>query len=198
MDIQWTQLKYGYNPTLRGLYRGFTYPAWSNGLITGVAFHAYTYGKENGGLFYGGILSGLTSAFLSSYFDYKKIITQLNRTSNKFPIECFLTLTMREIPACLSYYPVYDIVKTPINNVIKKDNISIALAGGIAGTTCWLSSYWADVLNTNVMTGKKLKDVVNTLKINDYFRGMSAALVRGFIVNSVGYICYETSKTILS
>lgn len=184
----WLQSNYKYNVTIRSLYRGFTYPAVTNSIISGFAFQSYEFCKKNDktyGMLLGGITSGIITGILSSYFEYKKISAQL-LISPKFNFQCILTILMREIPACTAYYPVYDIMK--------KYNYNSFISGGIAGMSCWTFSYWADVINTHVMSGKSFTNVIKTLKIKDYFKGIHICLIRAFIINGIGYFFYDLSK----
>ncbi len=186
----WLQVKHIEPLTFKSLYRGITYPAFTNGGITAVGFYVYEHYKKNYGtygMFYGGILSGVVTGTISCYIDYKKIADQLNTKIVTFPKMGILTTVMREIPACLTYFPIYDIVRS--------HGVSPFLSGGIAGITCWISSYWADVINTNVMSGKSFTTTINTLKFGDYFKGLKIALPRAFIVNAIGYFFYELSKS---
>lgn len=186
----WLQVKHIEPLTFKSLYRGITYPAFTNGGITAVGFCAYEHCKTNHGTYgmlYGGILSGIMTGTMACYVDYKKITNQLNNKFGRFPRTGILTSIMREVPACLTYFPVYDTVRTY--------GVSPFLSGGIAGITCWISSYWADVINTNVMNGKSFKTTINTLKFGDYFKGLEIVLPRAFIVNATGYFFYELSKS---
>jgi hypothetical protein len=187
----WVQVNHNERLSIRGLYRGYAYPAFTNGIISGVGFHVYETAKKSYGeygSFIGGVMAGCTTAGLSGYFEYKKITEQLNMKI-KFPLSGALTLLMREIPACIFYFPVYD--------GLRERNISIMTSGGVAGVTCWISSYWADVLNTHAMSGKSLTQTIKTLKIRDYFKGMHIVLPRAFIANAMGYFFYEQSKWLL-
>lgn len=179
--------------TLRNLYRGFSYPAFTNGVITGISFHAYTFCKnkdEKYGMLSGSIATGIITTLLCAYPEYKKISKQMNiRNAKKYPYQTFLTLTMREIPASICYYPVYDL--------LRNRNYNIPLSGGLAGVVCWLSSYWADVLNTKVMTGITIKQALLSTKFIDYFKGLEIVIPRAFLVNSFGYYFYELSKDII-
>lgn len=184
----WLQVSHIEKPSIRGLYRGFAYPAFSNSLISGFAFKFYEYGKETNvphnkilGGFYAGVITGL----LSSVVEYKKIKEQLS-INTKFNKECIITMLMREIPACIFYYPMYD--------YLKNKNYSTLISGGIAGVSCWLSSYWADVLNTHVMSGSSLKSTILKLTLKDYFRGILVVIPRAFFINATGYYFYELSK----
>jgi hypothetical protein len=184
----WLQVQRIEAISIRGVYRGYAYPTLFSSLISGLAFKAYEYGKKSNpeyGKLIGGVYSGVTTGLLASWVEYKKISAQLV-SSNKFNIECIVTMLLREIPACVCYYPIYEYLKE------KKYNTMIA--GGIAGVTCWTSSYWADVLNTRVMSGSSLKYLIATLSIRDYFRGIVVCIPRAFIINATGYYFYEMSK----
>jgi hypothetical protein len=184
----WIQVSHKEKPTIRGLYRGFAYPAFSNSLISGVAFKFYEFGKETNiknSEILGGLYAGVLTGLLSSVVEYKKIKEQLS-INTKFNKECIITMLMREIPACIFYYPMYD--------YLKKNNYSTLLSGGIAGVTCWVSSYWADVLNTHVMSGSSLKSLILKLTLKDYFRGILIVIPRAFFINASGYYFYELSK----
>lgn len=188
----WLQVQRQEPITLKGLYRGFAYPTLFNSLISGIAFKAYEYGKQSNsehGTLIGGLYSGIITGLLSTWIEYKKISAQLV-SSNKFNYECIGTMLLREIPACCCYYPVYD--------YLKDNKFNTLTAGGIAGVTCWTSSYWADVLNTRVMAGSSLKSLILTLGVRDYFRGILVCVPRAFIINATGYYFYEMSKNHLN
>jgi hypothetical protein len=182
----WTQMRHIEKISLKSLYRGFTYPAYTNGIINGIVFHAYEYIKKDYGMILGGIYAGVITGLLSSYFEYEKVRAQLKLQHNFRKIIIFTTV-LREIPACTFYYPVYD--------NLKLKGMSPFLSGGIAGVTCWLSSYWLDVINTHIINGYTLKYVIKTLSFHDYFRGLSLILPRAFVINAVGYYFYDLSKT---
>jgi len=184
----WIQVQRSESITIKGLYRGFAYPTLFNSLISGIAFKAYEYGKNSDsehGKLLGGIYSGIATGLLAAWVEHKKISAQLV-CSNKFNIECIGTMLLREIPACCCYYPIYDYLKDKKYNTL--------IAGGIAGITCWISSYWADVLNTRVMAGSSFKSLIMTLGFRDYFRGILVSVPRAFIINATGYYFYEMSK----
>jgi len=186
----WIQVSHKEKITIKGLYRGFTYPTLFNSLISGFAFKSYEYGKNTNvkhNQILGGIYAGITTGLLSAIIEYKKIKEQL-AIKTKFNKQCLITMQLREIPACSSYYPIYE--------NLKEKKYSTIVSGGIAGVTCWTSSYWADVLNTHVMTGSNLKDVLHKLTFKDYFRGILVSIPRAFIINAVGYYFYEFSKEI--
>jgi solute carrier family 25 carnitine/acylcarnitine transporter 20/29 len=184
----WLQVQHKEKMTIKGLYRGFMYPTIFNSLISGIAFKSYEYGKDTNvkhNQILGGIYAGITTGLLSAFIEYKKVKAQLF-INTKFNKECIITMLLREIPACTFYYPIYE--------YLKEKNFSTIVSGGIAGITCWTSSYWADVLNTYVMTGSSIKSVVQKLTLKDYFRGILVCVPRAFIINAVGYYFYEISK----
>jgi solute carrier family 25 carnitine/acylcarnitine transporter 20/29 len=184
----WIQVQRLESITIRGLYRGFVYPTLFSSIISGLAFKAYEYGKKTDSTYdkiIGGIYAGSITALLSSWIEYKKISAQL-LSKNKFNIECVGTMGLREIPACVFYYPIYE--------HLKEKNYNTLISGGIAGVTCWTSSYWADVLNTHVMSGLSIKQTIRKLTMGDYFRGIIICIPRAFIINACGYYFYEMSK----
>jgi solute carrier family 25 carnitine/acylcarnitine transporter 20/29 len=184
----WLQVSYKEKITIKNLYRGFSYPTLFNSLISGFAFKVYEYGKEIDSKYnklIGGIYAGIVTGTLSSIVEYKKIKAQL-LINAKFNPECIITMQMREIPACIFYYPIYEL--------LKEQNFNTIMAGGIAGITCWTSSYWADVLNTHVMAGSTMRQVFKKLFFKDYFRGILICIPRAFVINATGYYFYEISK----
>lgn len=187
----WLQMSHKEKITIKNLYRGFTYPTLFNSLISGFAFKAYEYGKKSDSKYnsiIGGIYAGVITGLLSSFVEYKKIKAQLI-INTKFNPECLITMQLREVPACIFYYPIYDI--------LKENNYNTLISGGIAGITCWTSSYWADVFNTHVMSGLTIKEVVKKLVFRDYFRGILVCVPRAFIINATCYYFYELSKNTL-
>lgn len=184
----WVQVQRNEIITMKGLYRGFMYPTLFSSLISGAAFKAYEHGKNVDSKYnkiIGGIYAGTLTGLLSSWVEYKKVSAQL-LSSNKFNVECVGTMLLREIPACVCYYPIYEI--------LKEQNYNTLVSGGIAGVTCWTSSYWADVLNTHVISGSRIKQVIAKLTIRDYFRGIIICIPRAFVINACGYYFYEISK----
>jgi len=184
----WVQVERREIITIRGLYRGFVYPTLFSSLISGVAFKAYEHGKKTDSKYnkiIGGVYAGIVTGLLSAWVEYKKISAQL-LCSNKFNMECIGTMLLREIPACVCYYPIYE--------HLKEQNYNTLVSGGIAGVTCWTSSYWADVLNTHVMSGLSIKETVGKLALRDYFRGIIICIPRAFVINACGYYFYEMSK----
>ncbi len=184
----WLQVQHKEQITIRSLYRGFMYPTLFNSVISGLAFGTYSQLKKQDpkyGHIIGGIGAGIVTGILSSFIEYKKISAQLN-IKTKFNIEGFYTILMREIPACTFYYPVYD--------YLRSKDFGPVMAGGLAGISCWTSSYWADVLNTHVMSGSTLKTVIAKLQYRDYWRGIGVCIPRAFVINGMGYYFYETSK----
>ena len=194
LDTYKTWIQTNYNDkkiSFRPLYRGFAYPALTYGISNGIGFEIYEYFKNNtenkiAGKIIGSSLAGTTNAVFSGYFEYKKINSQLKNVNKTIPYQSIYTLLMREIPSGIFYFPVYD--------YCKDRNISSFMSGGIAGMTCWISCYWADVLNTNVMKGERLENVVKRLKFIDYFKGLYIVIPRAFIVNAVGYFVYDYVK----
>jgi solute carrier family 25 carnitine/acylcarnitine transporter 20/29 len=191
----WKQVNYlNYSKTnielIKNLYRGFSYPAFTNSIISGCAFKVYQEVKPYN-IILGGICAGIITGSMSSYFEYKKITLQLNmNNTNNFKFRYIYPLLLREIPACTFYYPVYDTLITY--------KIHPLLAGGISGVTCWVSSYWADVINTHVVNNDyTIRQVVKKLHFFDYFKGLSICIPRAFIVNAIGYYTYEKSKEYL-
>jgi solute carrier family 25 carnitine/acylcarnitine transporter 20/29 len=186
----WLQVSYKEKITIKNLYRGFIYPTIFNSLISGFAFKTYEYGKEMDSKYnkiIGGVYAGIVTGMLSSVVEYQKIKAQL-LINPKFNPECLITMQLREIPACVFYYPIYEI--------LKEQYFSTIMAGGIAGVTCWTSSYCSDVLNTHVMSGLTIRQVIKKLVFRDYFRGILICIPRAFIINATGYYFYELSKTI--
>lgn len=214
----WVQVKKNESISLRGLYRGFIYPTIFNSLISGIAFKTYEIGKKpifesvdksssqsfsssvsssyssysSSSTFnniIGGFYAGIITGVLSSWIEYKKITAQLE-SKNKFNVQCIGTMLLREIPACICYYPIYDF--------LREEKFSIWVSGGIAGVTCWTSSYWADTLNTHVMSGLTISQVIKKLKFSDYFRGIGVCIPRAFLINASGYTFYELAKTYIN
>jgi len=184
----WLQVQHKEIITIKGLYRGFTYPTLFNSLVNGFAFQSYEYGKNSDikyNTIIGGLYAGIVTGILSTVIEYKKIKSQLDYKI-KFNKQCIITMLMREIPACICYYPIYDL--------LKENNYSTVLSGGIAGITCWTSSYCFDTLNTHVMSGMTIKQVIKKLSFLDYYRGISICIPRAFLINSVSYYFYEFSK----
>lgn len=157
------------------LFNGFLPVLISNSIITGVQFYSY----EN----CNPILLGLNSALLVAPTDYYKIQKQINGVYRlEFPRGFGITF-LREMIALNFYFRSYNFLE-------KKTNVLVA--GGIAGSCSWLLSYCVDTIKTRIQMGKTLKEALNMKKI---YNGLSFCLIRGFIVNAVGFYGASLCKT---
>ena len=88
------------------------------------------------------------------------------------------------------------------------DKLSSLLAGGFAGVCTWASMYPIDYAKTLIQsdsfTTPKYKNAVDCLKkevaakgLPVIFTGFPIMVLRAFVVNGAGFVCFEKSKTLL-
>jgi len=180
----WKQVMHIELYNLKSLYRGVSFPLLSSGIINSVSFKTYEYYKSKNEPIKGSILAGSVFGITSYPFELYKLRKQIG--VGVMPKVGMITILLRDIPASIFYYPVYD--------YMRQHNWPILLSGGIAGCGAWLISYPMDVLHTHVIKNNNLITTMRELKWNNYTRGLTFALYRGFIVNAIGYLFYEMGK----
>lgn len=159
------------------LFNGLLPVMLSNSIITGIQFYSY----QN----YNPILLGLNSALLITPIDYYKTQKQI---FGKYKVELpkgFGITFAREFIALNFYFRTYDFLE-------KK--VGVFIAGGLAGSSSWLMSYSIDTIKTRVQTGKTYQEAIYMKK---YHNGLSFCLLRGFIINAIGFYGASLSQNLI-
>lgn len=117
------------------------------------------------------------------------------------------TLTlMRDIPANIVYFGVYEIVKQAMTNKASLAATALA-AGALAGVAFWPVALPMDTLKTRYQTAEEgrynnIADVYNEVIKEDgiagLFNGMGPAMIRSAPANAVSFLGAEVTKKVLS
>lgn len=157
------------------LFNGFIPILLSNSIITGIQFYSYENSHP--------ILMGLYSALLVTPTDYYKIQKQITgKYKMEFPRGFNITF-LRETIALNFYFRCYNYLEKKVN---------VFVAGGISGSGSWLLSYCIDTIKTRIQMGETFK---NAIKMKQFYNGLSHCLIRGFLVNAVGFYGASLCKT---
>lgn len=157
------------------LYNGLTFPLVSNSMIIGSQFYFY----HN----HSSLLAGIISGMMVAPVDYFKIQKQIKKDYKyKIQIPLGLNITiLREVISLPIYFNSYYFLNEKLDNSF--------ISGGIAGMLSWLIPYPIDTIKTRMQTGYSFK---KSISMGNYMRGIKFCLLRGFIVNSIGF--YSVNK----
>ena len=86
--------------------------------------------------------------------------------------------------------------------------LNALLAGGMAGVFTWGASYPLDFIKTLIQTDNIEKPKHNSMmgyfreelskgSIRRIFTGIEIMLLRAFVVNGTGFVCFETGKKLV-
>lgn len=118
---------------------------------------------------------------------------------------------LRDTFGAAVYFTSYETFKLLLNHTMSDENdrwsilkeysnnwVSIALAGGMSGSLCWLSIFPFDTLKSLqqkaliTLIVRKEEHTIDTLKLrNNIYRGVSASVLRSFFTSMVFFSAYE-------
>lgn len=172
-------------------YRGISAPLMSNGFINSIFF----YSKEKSGAFglnshwSQGAFAGLSASPIITFVDSIKVLQQSNSSMHQWkPWRGAIGTHLRESICMGIYFGMY-------NELRNNHNFHPALAGGITGISSWLFTYPIDVVKSRIQTDYSLS-YKNAIKQGKLLNGIEIALVRGALVNSVGFWVYDYLNSI--
>ena len=167
------------------LFNGAKYPLIQSCMGNSLLFGNYKLLKDKGyNDFISGGISGFFTGFIINPFEVLKVNKQTNININKINYFRGLNHTLlRESFASGIYFTTFNY----LNNNLK---INTFLAGGIAGINSWIFTYPIDTIKTRIQTNQN----INNMKIVDYFKGVKFALLRAFIVNSIGLYIFDYAE----
>jgi len=121
---------------------------------------------------------------------------------------------LREIPGCGVYFWCYEWLNRMLMKPEPEDHfdkmLRITIAGGFAGSISWASIYPFDVLKTRLQTqpdvpSPRYNGIVDCFRKSVkaegprfLFKGLTTTIVRAFPVNSVTFLVYEYTLSLLS
>lgn len=152
----------------RRIYRGVFFPLISHSFIIGTEFYFY----HN----FNSLICSLITGTIQTPIDYFKIQKQIGNNINSYIPRGFAITISREIIAIPIYYNTYYYLMDKIKNPF--------LAGGLSGSLAWLAPYPIDTIKTRIQMNLSLK---KSLKMKNFYKGLSFCLFRAFLVNGVGF-----------
>lgn len=118
------------------------------------------------------------------------------------------SVLLREVPQFGVYYTVYQASKSHYSQYTTSATVASFFAGGTAGVVQWLPPFFfADVLKSRMQTCppgyyKGVLDCARVLYKDHgmavFFRGLSPALVRAFLLHAIIFVGYEGSLSFLT
>ena len=164
--------------------------------------------------FLAGALAGLAQAPVASPLELAKVRLQLQESAGSRyagPIECLshayrtrgirgvfngLGITgIREAPSLGFYFLTYEAL-TRSSSIAEISTFHILMAGGLAGTASWVSTYPIDVVKSRIQaddTGRYsgaldcLRKSINTEGYKWLFRGLNSTIIRAFPTNAATF-----------
>ena len=113
--------------------------------------------------------------------------------------------TMRDAAYLCTYFYVYEGMKETLTGTSIPLGVAVPLAGGTSGASAWLASFPFDCVRAGVQ-GQNLEtngirkkgrevfqELMETRGIRSLYRGVSAAVMRAFIVSSSRFSAYEVT-----
>ena len=188
---------------LKHLYKGIRYPLFSSILQNGIVFGSNTYFQNiSNNHWYTGFISGCLVSFVVSPSDYCKIQEQTSNsfltwknvkpslhTISKFYRGFHLTLLRESIS--------FSIYFGSANHLQVYYNQGCFISGGIAGILCWLLTYPIDTIKTRYQSGL-VSSSWEAIQLSNLWKGVGYCVIRGGLVNSVGWWLYDKSLFYLS
>jgi len=195
----------------KNAYRGVMFPLIGEIFNTSLVFGVY--GNLKKGTTLEGytkiIASSFTAGLLSALFlcplELYKIRKQLGLpTIHNWTKGLYATI-MREIPFNITYFMSYECAKNFIKQYRTLNNYDYILAGGIAGSLGWTSSYPIDVIKTKIQTSdhklkmtEAFKIIYNKDKLKGFYKGYIPTIIRAFPVNATCFLVYESVMKFLN
>ncbi|VVU95194.1 Mitochondrial carrier protein [seawater metagenome] len=171
---------------LRILYQGISFPLLSQSIVNSSLFGSFNLALDKGFPIYAaGGISGIVTGILLTPIELIKIRQQLNFSKNKIYKNPLLGLRYtigREVIGNSIYFSSY--------NICKNNQLSILLSGGIAGCSAWAISYPLDIIKTRIQNGNILT-FKQAIRQGNLYQGIMPCMCRAFVVNSIGFFCYE-------
>ena len=190
-----TNIQANKNINIYKLYKGVSYPFFTNSFINSFVFGSYSYiYKETNNHFISGFISGLFVGPIITPIDKLKINQQIGNILYKNKYRNLFTgiyiTSLRESFGTGIYFSSYNYFK---NLELVKGDINILIAGGNAGLLSWLLTYPLDVIKTRIQSEQE-KHIISAFNKGNLFSGLKVCLLRSFLVNSIGFYVYEKLK----
>ncbi len=106
------------------------------------------------------------------------------------------------------YFGVYDGLMSYSKRNQFNQQIASLLSGGLAGVATWATMYPVDYAKTKIqsdsLTNPQYKNSIDCLRteikskgLKVMYTGFNIMIARAFVVNAVGFLCFEYAKKIV-
>lgn len=121
----------------------------------------------------------------------------------------YASTIFRETVALATYFTTYELCKRKLLSNPKEVPIWAALlSGGISGVMTWTFSYPMDYIKTLIQTDSLenprhktmrgyFKEEIAKGSVKQFFVGFEIMMVRAFVVNATGFLCFEIGKKLM-
>jgi solute carrier family 25 (mitochondrial carnitine/acylcarnitine transporter), member 20/29 len=177
------------NINYKNLYKGISYPLYTNSFITSIQFGVFNSLKNNdNSLFMSSFGAGFFTGIITAPIDRFKIKKQISANNIYYkPFKGVTLSLLREIPANIIYFNIY---------YKFREEYGILFSGGLAGVLSWALTYPIDVLKTRIQSDK-FNNLHHAISKKSLFKGFIPCISRALIVNSLGFYVYEKTISIL-
>jgi len=174
--------------TARILYRGVTIPLACSATYNSMLFGVYsqTYKLVENHWIAGAIAGAAGGPVLCLTDSYKIGLQTQSKTRTLF--KGVGVTTLLECPANSIYFGVY--------HILRSNQWSTWLSGGLAGISAWASVYPLDVIKTRIQSGVAT-DYKNAIKMGGFSKGLFLCLTRAFLTNALGFCIYDQMKILV-
>ncbi|KAL6254168.1 hypothetical protein P5V15_014793 [Pogonomyrmex californicus] len=221
------------NESVSGLYKGLTSPVAGVAVINAIVFGTYGCARRNlseadqlSSYFLAGAAAGLAQSPISSPIELAKTRLQLQSTTTtqgnfQGPMQCLrniykqegcrgvfkgLGITfLREGPSYGVYFATYEMLtKTSPGEVSMPQ---VLLAGGLAGTASWVTTYPIDVIKSRIQaeSSNRYSGIVDCLKksvraegYGCLYRGLNSTILRAFPTNAATFVVVTWTTQLFS
>jgi solute carrier family 25 carnitine/acylcarnitine transporter 20/29 len=214
-----TRIQTGVSPNIKSairigkLYSGLTPPLIGIIIEKSIVFGFYDHAKKNNfNNFWSGIISGFMSTLIITPIDKLKINLQNKKTIMDLKLyHGFIPTVFRDTPGFGIYFSTYNYLLDKYHNKTTDkltfyDLTKIFLFGASSGLCAWIFIYPSDLIKTNIQyyntnifdTCKIIWNKNNNIKLLNFYKGFSYAILRALPLHGGVFLGYELSKNILS
>lgn len=168
------------------LYKGFLPPLIGVGIEKSIVFGSYNYFRKYNNSFMSGMGAGILCSTIVTPFEYLKINLQNRLKINLLNMyNGFGPTLLREGLGFSIYFSCFEYLN---RNNISKNNLQIAINGGLSGCISWAVIYPIDIIKTNIQCSNSIKN------INGYYKGFSLSMLRCIPLHATVFLVYENLK----
>lgn len=179
--------------TFCGLYSGVRYPLYTNCFYNSILFSSYEFSMcyVDNNPWIAGFISGIPSSLICTPVEMAKISKQVGLTTSFYWYRGFFPTFIREVLANSVYFGVY--YECYRNSSCQNSFIS----GGVAGCLSWLVTHPIDTIKSRIQS-YQVYTIREAIALGNVWKGLSFSLIRGCIVNAVGFSVYQHFMNVIT